>query len=100
ARTPLFFRVALLLLVLSVTACGPATRRDQAPDVHIVRSGETLFTIAWRYGRDYRDLARWNRLGDGSLIYPGQVIRLDPPPGASAAPPRQSASAPERAPPR
>lgn len=100
ARTPLFFRVALLLLVLPVTACGPATRRDQAPDVHIVRAGETLFTIAWRYGRDYRDLARWNRLGDGSLIYPGQVIRLDPPPGASAAPPRQSASAPERAPPR
>jgi len=58
-----------------------------------VRAGETLFTIAWRYGRDYRDLARWNRLGDGSLIYPGQVIQLDPPAGARAAAPRQAASA-------
>jgi lipoprotein NlpD len=50
----------------------------------VVRSGETLFTIAWRYGKDHRDLARWNRLGDGSLIYPGQVIRLTPAAGATA----------------
>ena len=41
-----------------------------------MRSGETLFTIAFRYGKDHRDLARWNHLGDGSLIYPGQIIRL------------------------
>src|SRR5690606_2895301 len=64
------YRLSLLLAVLFLTACGTATRRDHAPDTHIVRAGETLFTIAWRYGRDYRDLARWNRLGDGSLIYP------------------------------
>jgi len=74
----------LLIAAIVLAACGPATRRDHTPDYHIVRSGETLFTIAWRYGRDYRDLARWNRLGDGSLIYPGQVINLDPPPGATA----------------
>ena len=93
------FRVAVLLAVLLLTACGSATRRDHSPDTHIVRSGETLFTIAWRYGRDYRDLARWNRLGDGSLIYPGQVIQLDPPGGVRAAAPRQQASrpAPQRA---
>ncbi len=71
-------RVALLLiLALVVTACGPSSLWDQPQqDQHIVRSGETLFTIAWRYGKDYHDLARWNNLGDGSLIYPGQVIRL------------------------
>lgn len=43
-----------------------------------MRAGETLFSIAWRYGKDPKDLARWNRLGSGSLIYPGQVIRLTP----------------------
>ena len=65
-----------------VAACGPKTRWDHTPrDQHIVRSGETLFTIAWRYGEDHRDLARWNKLGDGSLIYPGQLIRLMPPSG-------------------
>jgi lipoprotein NlpD len=77
---------AMLLAAILLAACGPATRRANVPDTHIVRSGETLYTIAWRYGRDHRDLARWNRLGDGSLIYPGQVIRLDPPAGARAAP--------------
>ncbi len=67
----------LLILALVVTACGPSSLWDQPQqDQHIVRSGETLFTIAWRYGKDYHDLARWNNLGDGSLIYPGQVIRL------------------------
>jgi lipoprotein NlpD len=74
-----------------VTACGPSPLWDQPPpDQHVVRSGETLFTIAWRYGKDHRDLARWNRLGDGSLIYPGQVIRLTPPSGSSTS--RQTAN--------
>jgi len=74
----------LLPLCLQIGACG-STRWDQTPrDEHVVRSGETLFTIAWRYGKDYRDLARWNRLGNGALIYPGQVLRLTPPSGAAA----------------
>lgn len=76
--------IGLAALAL-LAACGPATRWQPAqPDTHVVRSGETLFKIAWRYGKDYRDLARWNGLGDGSLIYPGQVIRLAPPPGYAA----------------
>ena len=69
-----------LLLVLLLAGCGSLGGRPYAGrDVHIVRSGETLFTIAWRYGRDHKDLARWNNLGDGSLIYPGQLIKLNPP---------------------
>ena len=74
----------LLPLLLQLAACG-GTRWDHSPrEEHVVRSGETLFTIAWRYGKDYRDLARWNRLGNGSLIFPGQVLRLIPPGGATA----------------
>jgi len=85
--------VPLLLIAFVVTGCAPQTRWDYTPQrSHVVRTGETLFTIAFRYGSDYRDLARWNNLGDGSLIYPGQVIRLTPPPGKpvarSAAPPK------------
>lgn len=76
----------MLAALLAIAACGPKTRWDHTPrEQHIVRSGETLFTIAWRYGEDYRDLARWNRLGDGSLIYPGQVVRLTPPAGEQRA---------------
>lgn len=47
-----------------------------------------MFGIAARYGLDYRDLARWNGLGDGSLIRPGQRLRLEAgaPPAAEPVP--------------
>jgi lipoprotein NlpD len=75
--------LALVPVALVLAACGHSSRLEEARDYHIVRSGETLFTIAWRYGKDHRALARWNDLGDGSLIFPGQLIRLYPPSGAA-----------------
>ena len=75
--------VPALLVTLSLAACGSGSSWQAKPEQHIVRKGETLSAIAWRYGKDPVDLARWNQLGDGSLIYPGQVIRLTPPSGAS-----------------
>jgi lipoprotein NlpD len=86
------------LVALFLVACAPQSRWDYTPQrTHVVRSGETLFTIAFRYGHDHRDLARWNRLGDGTLIYPGQVIRLTAPAGMTARVPAPSTPAPRRA---
>lgn len=51
---------------------GPVTR-----GVHVVREGETLYSIAWRYGWDFKALASANRIGAPYTIYPGQEIRLD-----------------------
>jgi lipoprotein NlpD len=73
--------------VLSVVAgCAqPLERPAEAPHrvreggIHVVAAGETLYGIARRYGLDHRDLARWNRLGDGALIYAGQRLRLTAP---------------------
>ena len=73
--------VAVVLAMLLLAACGTGSSWQAKPEQHIVRKGETLHSIAWRYGKDPADVARWNRLGDGSLIYPGQVIRLSPPSG-------------------
>lgn len=88
-------RVFAWLVIALVTLAGCASGPDaDASRQHVVRRGETLFTIAWRYGEDYREVARWNNLGDGSLIYPGQVIRLSPPSGAAA---RSSSSGSPRA---
>ena len=70
--------VTLVCFFMLLAACGGTTRWQDDRQTHIVRSGETLSAIAFRYGKDTRDLARWNRLGDGSLIYPGQVLRLTP----------------------
>lgn len=75
--------VPILLATLLFAACGSGSSWQAKPEQHIVRKGETLFSIAWRYGRDPAAVARWNGLGDGSLIYPGQVLRLTPPSGAS-----------------
>ena len=72
----------LLFLVLVLTSCGQSYWQQNS-QTHIVRKGETLFSISWRYGKDPDDVARWNQLGDGSLIYPGQEIRLTPPGGST-----------------
>lgn len=45
--------------------------------IHRVESGETLFSIAFRYGLDYRELAQANRIDSPYVIYPKQKIRLD-----------------------
>ena len=85
-------RVLILLCVVALFgACSSGSYRDSPASQHIVRTGETLFTIAWRYGKDPAAVARWNGLGDGSLIYPGQVLRLSAPPGGN--PPRSTSSA-------
>ena len=69
----------VLCLVVIIAACGSQSSWQDNPQTHIVRKGETLFSIAWRYGKTSQDIARWNRLGDGSLIYPGQVLKLTGP---------------------
>jgi lipoprotein NlpD len=80
------FRIFVVFVGASLlVACGGSNWNYRHGETHVVRSGETLAAIAFRYGRDYRDLARWNNLGDGSLIYPGQVIRLTPPAGGTTA---------------
>lgn len=76
-----------VFIVICVAAlaggCSSPSYLDGPPAQHIVRSGETLFSISWRYSKDPAALARWNGLGDGSLIHPGQLIRLTPPPAGS-----------------
>jgi lipoprotein NlpD len=85
-------RLAILGIALTLVACG-TPRYVPDPNTHIVRRGETLFSIAWRYGKDPGDVARWNGLGDGSLIHPGQTLYLEPRAG-TASRPTQTASRP------
>ncbi|MDE2345682.1 MAG: peptidoglycan DD-metalloendopeptidase family protein [Gammaproteobacteria bacterium] len=46
---------------------------------YTVRQGDTLYSIAWRYGLDYHDLAAWNNIGPDFLIKPGQQLVLAAP---------------------
>lgn len=43
---------------------------------HTVSEGDTLYSIAWRYNFDYKQVANWNEIKAPYTIYPGQVIRL------------------------
>ena len=46
---------------------------------HIVERGETLLGIATRYGRNYKDVARWNGISPPYALSPGQHLRIDGP---------------------
>jgi lipoprotein NlpD len=87
--------LCMLASVFLLAGCGSSPHRGQSAEQHVVRRGDTLFAIAERYGRTVDELARWNRLGDGSLIYPGQVIRLQPPGARAAAPTTSRRSLPQ-----
>jgi lipoprotein NlpD len=73
--------MASLILVSGCAGLGTgdAGRERATPEFYTVKAGDTLFAIARRFHVDYRDVARWNALGDGSLIYPGQRLRLRSP---------------------
>jgi lipoprotein NlpD len=53
--------------------------RQPASPIRTVVHGDTLYSIAWETGRDYRELATWNRIPPPYTIRPGQELRVTPP---------------------
>lgn len=98
--------IAFLTLFL-LMGCGskklaPVNDLSQRPTVtqgvHVVKSGETLYAIAWRYNRDYREIASINHIKSPYTIYPGQKINLSKHTKLAAAPssPVSSKSVPKQ----
>jgi lipoprotein NlpD len=56
--------------------CADTAHTDR--DVYVVRPQDTVYSIAWRYGVDFRDLARWNNIGPDFKITVGQALVLEP----------------------
>ncbi len=52
---------------------APPSRRI---NTHVVERGDTLYSIAWRYEKDFRELARINRIPQPYVIYIGQQLKL------------------------
>lgn len=77
-----------------VSAVAPAAPpAAAAPASHTVASGDTLFAIARKYATSVSHLLQVNGLGEGSIIYPGQALRLTAPaPAAAATAPQRSAA--------
>jgi lipoprotein NlpD len=81
----LLVRVLLSLVMCTLVACGGNTRapvedrhsRSQSSSsAYQVQRGDTLYSIAFRYGLDYRKVAAANRIPAPYTIYPGQKIYL------------------------
>jgi lipoprotein NlpD len=80
-------RVVVILIAICVLcscASNPAADVDERSSgstyrgkVHSVSAGETLFSIAWRYGVDVKKLAEFNAIKPPYTIYPTQKIQVD-----------------------
>ena len=68
------YLLGFILLLMLLTACG-------GHFYHRVERGETLYSIGWVYGHDYRQLARWNSIQSPYMLSPGQRLRVAPPAG-------------------
>jgi lipoprotein NlpD len=79
--------LAALAVVLALSACSSRpTHWGSDPGDYVVRRGDTLYSIAFRQGLDWRDLARWNGVhAPRYLIRVGDVLALGGP-AASVAP--------------
>lgn len=61
-------------------------RSGPAVATHKVAAGDTLYSIAFKSGLDYRELARINRIESPFRIFVGQELKLaDPPPKETVA---------------
>ena len=60
----------------------PGAENAGKPGYYTVQRGDTLTRIALEHGQAWRDVARWNNLGNPDVIEVGQVLRVSPP-GAS-----------------
>ena len=57
------------------------------PDYYVVQGGDTLYSIAWKLGVNYRELASTNAIRSPYTIYKGQRLRVKPGANPSVAKP-------------
>jgi len=80
--------LSILFLNLLLTSCLTAQERPITPvadinrappkmsGTHLVKPGESLYTIAWRYNRDFTEIARINGLTSPYTIKAGDTLSL------------------------
>lgn len=109
------FKITALIVLMLLSGCSSkwkapvqsysSSQKQQSPiysstatpinsTYYRVKKGDTLYSIAWRTGRDFQDLAKWNRLQSAHTIYVGQVLMTRPPSKSTSRPEKKPASRP------
>jgi len=109
-------RSGVLVWLSLVVACGggpvaPVSNRD--PNLRLdaqyytVKKDDTLYSVAWQYGQDFKEVARWNGIQPPYHLNVGQRITVVEPARQETSPPPPSAKTvtkpaetPNRKPPR
>ncbi len=70
-------------------ALKPFRPQSESPapvrDIHIVAAGETVYSIARKYGRDAKLILWLNRIEEGAILPVGKVLFIGEKPAAVAA---------------
>lgn len=79
----------LLFLIISTTGCGKHFKRAKLPPVkegwqqptaaknaYVVQKKDTMYSIAWAFGLDYRALAKKNNLNPPYILRIGQRLHI------------------------
>lgn len=61
--------VSVFLIIQGLSGCGSHVH-------HFVEPGETLYSISWAYGHDYREVAQWNNIPPPYVVKRGQRLRV------------------------
>ena len=82
-------RFILILLMLALVGCGGsqavapvgvyrAQSQQPPPTVYKVKRGDTLYSVSWRFGMDFKTVASINGIRSPYTIYVGQKLRFKP----------------------
>ena len=86
------FILTTIFLAVLLTACASDGKKWN-PEDYTVKSGDTVYSIAWRYELDPEDFAAWNNLSDSKHIKAGQRLHTREPANFNASGGRNEASA-------
>ena len=60
------------------TNAAPATTPEERPTSYTIAKGDSLWSIAHKYGTTVVKLRTLNNLKKGALLHPGQVLQIPP----------------------
>lgn len=66
--------LASIVLFSLMAGCSHSPFSNWDPDDYTVKSGDSLYSIAWRYEIDPAELASWNNLDSPYIIRPGDRL--------------------------